>query len=262
MQSTSALLAAYDAQVRTALATRQPDGVSIDWDGPLMRVTGMHQGFVNYRDLAGLEGDALDEVIARTCAFFAERGDAFEWKTHRHDVPADLSDHLVTAGFVPGEVETVVIGEAAELVGTAEVPDGVEIRHVTEVADFVRIGAMESAVWGEDWYWLADDLAARQTADPDNIAVLIAEAGGHVVSAAWLVYNPGTEFAGLWGGSTLVPWRGKGIYRALVARRAELALSRGYRYLQVDASDDSRPILQRLGFEAVTSTTPYIWTPA
>ena len=28
-----------------------------------------------------------------------------------------------------------------------------------------------------------------------------------------------------------------------------------------DASDDSRPILERLGFVPVTATTPYIWSP-
>jgi hypothetical protein len=29
----------------------------------------------------------------------------------------------------------------------------------------------------------------------------------------------------------------------------------------VDASDDSRPILERLGFVAVTTTTPCVWSP-
>ncbi|MGH3226679.1 MAG: hypothetical protein ACRDPY_49715 [Streptosporangiaceae bacterium] len=43
--------------------------------------------------------------------------------------------------------------------------------------------------------------------------------------------------------------------------QADLAAERGVRYLQVDASDDSRPILQRLGFAAVTTTTPYVWAP-
>jgi hypothetical protein len=28
----------------------------------------------------------------------------------------------------------------------------------------------------------------------------------------------------------------------------------------VDASEESRPILERLGFVAVTTTTPYVWT--
>ena len=69
------------------------------------------------------------------------------------------------------------------------------------------------------------------------------------MNAAWLVYNQGTEFAGLWGGgSTLPGWRGRGIYRALVGRRAQLAAQLGVKYLLVDASAASRPILGRLGF--------------
>jgi len=53
-------------------------------------------------------------------------------------------------------------------------------------------------------------------------------------------------------------WRGRGVYRALVAHRARVAAERGYRYLQVDASDESRPILERLGFHPLTTTTPYV----
>ena len=82
-----------------------------------------------------------------------------------------------------------------------------------------------------------------------------------MISVAWLVRDPRSEFATLWGGATRPEWRGKGIYRALVARRARFAVSTGARYLQVDASDDSAPILQRLGFVAVATTTPYLWTP-
>jgi hypothetical protein len=52
------------------------------------------------------------------------------------------------------------------------------------------------------------------------------------------------------------------IYKATVAYRANLAAERGFRYLEVDASDDSRPILERLGFVPVTTTTPYVWRPS
>jgi len=69
---------------------------------------------------------------------------------------------------------------------------------------------------------------------------------------------PGTRFAGLWGGGTVEAWRGRGIYRALVAHRARIAADRGFPYLQVDASDESRPILERLGFARLTTTTPYV----
>lgn len=56
------------------------------------------------------------------------------------------------------------------------------------------------------------------------------------------------------------PW-GRGIYRALVAHRARIAAERGYRYLQVDASSESRPILHRLGFVPLSTTTPYTYRP-
>ncbi len=73
-------------------------------------------------------------------------------------------------------------------------------------------------------------------------SILVAEAGDTVVCAAWVRFRSATEFATLWGGATLPRWRGRGIYRALVAHRASLAAERGRRYLEVDASDDSRPI--------------------
>jgi GNAT superfamily N-acetyltransferase len=74
-------------------------------------------------------------------------------------------------------------------------------------------------------------------------------------------FPEGTEFGTLWGGATLPAWQARGIYRSLVAHRGRLAAAQGRRYLQVDASPDSRPILERLGFVAVTTTTPYVWSP-
>jgi GNAT superfamily N-acetyltransferase len=91
--------------------------------------------------------------------------------------------------------------------------------------------------------------------------VLAAEAGGQVVATGWIEFRPGSQFAGLWGGATLREWRGRGIYRALVARRAQLAAAREVPYLQVDASSNSAPILRRLGFQPIATTTPYVWTP-
>ena len=104
-------------------------------------------------------------------------------------------------------------------------------------------------------------LEAEREADADGLAIVVAESAGEVVCAGWVRFERGTEFATLWGGATLPAWRGRGIYRATVAHRANLAAERGFRYLEVDASDASRPILERLGFTAVTTTTPYVWSP-
>lgn len=49
------------------------------------------------------------------------------------------------------------------------------------------------------------------------------------------------------------------MFRALVAYRAARAAARGFRYLQVDASPDSEPILRRLGFVRLATTTPYTY---
>jgi GNAT superfamily N-acetyltransferase len=257
-----ALLRAYDEQMRGISHSERP-GVTIERDGPLLRVTGQYRGFINGpRDL-GVHGAEVDDLIARQRDFFAARGEAVEWKTRAHDLPADLTGRLRAAGFVPEDTETVVIGIAGDMATAPPLPAGVTLAQVTEDDGIRAITAMESEVWGEDWSWLADDLIARRDAAPDDIAIFAAreDAAGAVVSAAWIVFYPGTEFAGLWGGSTLAAWRGRGIYRALIAARARLAVARGVRYLQVDASDDSAPILRRLGFRAVTTTTPYVWTP-
>ena len=256
----AALLAAYDEQMRPAEVVNLPAGVRAERDGPIVRVVGQYRGFIGAPAVIDLGDDALDALIARQRDYFAARGEAVEWKTRAHDRPEDLTDRLRAAGFLPEPRETVLIGLADQLSGQRmPLPQAVSIRSTVAPADMRRIAAMESEVWHEDWSHLADDLIGR--VQTGTMVVFVAEAGGEVVSTAWLVFKPGTEFAGLWGGSTLAEWRGKGIYRALVARRADLAAERGARYLQVDASDDSRPILQRLGFVAVTTTTPYVWTP-
>jgi GNAT superfamily N-acetyltransferase len=256
------VLAAYDSQLRTRVPDPLPVGTSVEHDGPVVRFLGFAGGgFVLYRDLDGVTGDALDELIARQVRAFADRGEKFEWKLHGHDLPDDLPQRLLAAGFVPEDTETVVIGRVADVAAEPQLPDGVSLRAVTTRADFERIAEMERAVWGGDDNSLVEMLESERAADPEALTIVVAEADTTVVCAAWIRYEGDSEFATLWGGATLADWRRRGIYRATVAYRANLAAARGYRYLEVDASDDSRPILERLGFTPVTTTTPYVWSP-
>jgi GNAT superfamily N-acetyltransferase len=263
MHDPSKLLAAFDAQVRTHVPDPLPAGVEFERDGPLLRWYGIAgRGFVVYRDLGGLEGDALDDLISRQVRAFTERGEPFEWKLYGHDRPEDLPERLRAHGLVPEDRETVVIAPVAELAAEPRLPDGVTLREVTARPDLDRIAGLEHAVWGGEFpSWIADDLGAELAADPAGLAVVVAEAGDTTVCAAWIRFEQGTDFATLWGGATRREWRRRGIYRALVAYRASLAAERGFRFLEVDASDDSRPILERLGFTPVTTTTPYVWSP-
>ena len=253
----AALLALYDAQVRGSFAGRLPATWVAETDGPLTRCTTPRDGFVMLTaDASALSGEELVALVERTFAAFARAGCDFEWKTFDHD-RADLPPLLVERGALPEPHEALVLGETRLLAAEPVLPDGLRMREVTERRDLERIAAMEGEVWGEDWSWLADDLEERLGGD-DPVEVLVVEDGDLVVSAAWLVPLTGTEVAGMWGGSTLAAYRGRGIYRALVAARATSALAKGCTVLQVDASDDSRPILERLGLRTVGGTTPYV----
>jgi GNAT superfamily N-acetyltransferase len=154
-----------------------------------------------------------------------------------------------------------MIAAATEIADRPRLPEGVSLRSAIARRDLDRIAALEETVWSEDHGWLAESLEAEREAEPDALEMVIAEAGGTVVCAGWARFERGTEFATLWGGATLPVWRGRGIYRATVVHRASLAAQRDVRFIEVDASGDSRPILERLGFTAVTTTTPYVWSP-
>jgi len=260
MERTEALLAAFDAQARPEPPV-PPAGIWQEPDGPVLRVVGQERGFISAPRDTGARGAGLDRLIARQRDYFAARGDAVEWKTYDYDAPADLPARLRAAGFVPEEPETVLVALSTAIAVQAVLPDGVVLRQVTADADMRRIGAMESQVWRTGRDWASERLIREVAAAPDDYIVMTAETAGQVVAAGWVSFRPGSQFAGLWGGAALREWRGRGIYRALVARRAQIAAAREVRYLQVDASSDSAPILRRLGFQPLATTTPYVWTP-
>ncbi len=258
----ASLLRAYDGQLRRDAEVLSATDVT--FDGPLVRARYECSGFVSYRDLAGLEGAALDALIDRTLVHFRDETDVaeVEWKTRGHDAPADLGARLETAGFRAEPEETVMIGEASALAAPVDLPHEVMLRRLdpasaTFVEDVHRMAEMQAVAFGGGPS--GDDLLARLSHNEDRAEAWVAEVRGDVVCAGRLEVVPDTEFAGLWGGATLESWRGHGIYRALVSARAVSAVRRGVRYLQSDCTPMSRPILERSGLSQVTTTTPFVW---
>ena len=202
-------------------------------------------------DAATADGVVAEEVER----FRALPGDC-EWKHYHHDRFRALPVHLVGAGLRPGPVEAVMVAEAA-LVPPVAPPAGVSVVPVRDAAGVDAVVAVHEAAFGAPFGWLGERLLETLSRAPSRLDVVLALADGEPVCAGRTEYYPGTAFAGLWGGGTLPGWRGRGIYRALVSHRAEVARARGVRYLHVDAMPTSRPILERLGFVKLTSTTPY-----
>ncbi len=216
-----------------------------------------HQNTVEY---TALDEHSADGCIEAVVARFAALKHSIEWKVHAHDRPAGLGARLLAKGFEQGGRETLMVRP----VGTEDAPaspTGIDIRRVTDPAVLADLVAVESEVWADDNSWLATALAAELAEDPRALAIYIAYAGVAPVSTGWIRFHGGRAFATLWGGSTLKAYRSRGIYRALVGIRAALARSRGAAFLAVEASDDSRPILERNGFRALTVIDSYFWHP-
>jgi hypothetical protein len=259
----SQVLAEYDEQIRRSTA---PDGTgaTFESDGVVVRRIARpgHGGSGVY--WSALSADTADAVIAAQVAYFAARDEEFEWKLYDYDEPADLAARLLAAGFEPDDTESLMIGRLAEVrsaLRAADPPSGITIEQVTDAAGIDRLVAVHEEVFGRDESELRESLLARLASAGEPTGLVLAVADGQAVSAARVDISPGCRFAGLWGGGTLLPWRGRGIYRALVRYRAELAAQQGCQYLTVDAMDTSKPILERSGFAALATTTPYIWSP-
>ncbi|MEW2179623.1 GNAT family N-acetyltransferase [Streptomyces sp. NPDC005406] len=258
-----ALLAAFDREMREHARPDGP-GVRVERTDDLVRQLGTDQdwnGVVwSSPDLDAVRADAA--IAAQVAHCKALGYGEFEWKLYEHDRPADLGSRLLAAGFVPEEPETLLVAPVAELPTTVRLPDGVELRTVRDEGDVDLMVRAHELAFGTDSSRLRHQVLARLRDDPDHFVGVLAMAGDEPVSSARMELYRDTGFAGLWGGGTVEAWRGRGIYRALIAFRAEIAAERGYRYLQVDATEDSRPILQRLGFTALGTTTPYVYRRA
>ncbi|MFF4660866.1 GNAT family N-acetyltransferase [Streptomyces sp. NPDC001381] len=252
----AAILALYDRDMREGARPESSDA-RVERTGGVVRHVGGEGGW-NGVLWSDLDAAGADAAIAAQIAYFAGRGEEFEWKHHGHDQPADLGRRLLEAGFTAEPEETLMIGETSGQLGPAP---GRGAHRARDRAGVDLMAEANAKAFGRDASWLRDLVLARLAADPDAIVALVVLAGDEPVSSARMEMIPGTRFAGLWGGGTVPAWRGRGIYRALIAHRARIAAERGYRYLQVDASDQSRPILERLGFAALTTTTPYVYVP-
>jgi GNAT superfamily N-acetyltransferase len=208
-----------------------------------------------------LRPETADAAIAEQVRYFTELGREFEWKLYSHDAPADLGERLLKAGFTPEAAEAVMVASIADLPTEVVLPEGVTIKRVRDAADVRLLTSVHDDAFGRPSPRMEQQLLRQVAEDPDSLIALVVMAGDRPVCASRLEIHQGTEFASLWGGGTVPEWRGKGIYKATVAYRARIAAARGCRYLQVDASDDSRPILARLGFETLSTTAPFNYVP-
>lgn len=211
---------------------------------------------------AGLDADNADDVIAAELAAFRAMPaiTRLEWKLYDYDLPPDLQTRLAAHGFSIGEAEAICVLDLADLPDRLRQPPTHDVRRLTHLDQVAEVLAMKQAVWPEEeWVadgWLGQMLTESVTAPDPMLHVYIAYVDGVAISSGWIDLPPGRQFAGLWGGSTMPGFRGRGLYTALIAARAADAIAHGVRYLTIDASPMSRPIVERLGFQHMAWSWP------
>ena len=201
----------------------------------------------------------VEDAIREQIAYFESIGHDFEWKVYDHDTPADLKGRLLAHGFEAEEPDAIVALDLQEAPPVLLSPVTADVRRITDPEAISDVKNVEEQVWGEDFTDLARRLARQLREDAEHLSVYVAYVDGLAASTAWIVFHERGQFASLWGGSTLAEQRGRGLYTALVAVRTQEALRRGVRFLTVDASPMSRPILEKYGFQLLTYAHACKW---
>lgn len=212
--------------------------------------------FVLYSDLAGTDPDA---AIREQIAYFRPMNQPFSWKVFTHDRPADLADRLVTHGFQPDDDPgAIMVLDLSEVPTTLLAPVTADIRPITSRNQLGDVITVMERVWGSDFGWMWKRLGDHLEI-PGYLSISVAYVAGEPACAGRVYFYPGSQFAGLWGGSTVPEHRRRGLYTAVLAARIQEVIRRGRRYLTIDANPNSRPIVARHGFRLLTSATDYEW---
>jgi GNAT superfamily N-acetyltransferase len=217
---------------------------------------GDERGFIAY---SRLDEGTVQAAIESQIAHFEELGVDFEWKLYDYDTPTGLKGRLAQRGFDIGEDEAILFFDLEGLPERMRLPVQADVRRLEPGEPLDDVLTIQNEVWNTDHSTLVKHLKRTQEEHGELLSIYVTYVDGEPATAGWIEYYPGKPVAGLWGGSTRVAFRGRGLYKALLARRAQEALQRGVSYLTVDASPMSRPILEQLGFQLVAISNPCVW---
>jgi hypothetical protein len=191
-----------------------------------------------------------------------ERSVLIWWVDPEH---AWLASHLERCGLVnedtPG-FENVENAMALVQPPRGERSADVDVELVTTFDDFAAGERVQAQVFGIREAHDGDAeaellLRYEQYTTPGNPSRRFnARLDGRVVGTAAAVV--GDSGLNLFGGSVLSEARGLGVYRALIHARWALAVEYGTPYLTVQAGRMSRPIVERAGFEFLSSVRVYV----
>jgi hypothetical protein len=222
--------------------------------GGVVRLVGPAD-FIIWWDLG--EDDAPAAVASQAAAALSA-GKRLSWRVYEFDDPPGLPDCLRAAGFVAGDVGTLLFLDLATAAFPMP-PLGIRVERIVDEAGLDLYLRVAGEAFGEAEPGQREAFIPR-LGDPD-FPLCLALVDGAPAGGGRLEMTCGESFGYLFGGGVTPALRGRGAYQALVWARAAEARKRGLRYLATEARDTSRPILQRLGFVPISPQTTWVLSP-
>jgi GNAT superfamily N-acetyltransferase len=206
-----------------------------------------------------LDPDEVPETIAEVRSRIAEREHReASWWVGSSATPPDLVDRLRSHGLVPDE-RPGAEAHTTVLVLDREPPAGppeIETRRVESLEEFRLAGAIGRDAFGssreehEAWDAIAEERFQAERAGHAP-RVYLGFLDGRPVGIARALVADDCPAVLMIAGGVLPEARGRGVYRALVRARWDDAVAAGIPALCTNAGAMSRPILDRLGFQAI-----------
>ena len=200
-----------------------------------------------------------DEIIHAARAIFHARRLPMMWMIDPETEPPDFADHLARHDVHPDPRGSEFAVMVLPIDATIHAPAiaGLEIRDaLADLATFRSANAVAAEAFGADIPGDEPEVIAMHERRRLNLRaaghryLLLATIDGEPAGMAGIGVFPPAG-AAINGGSVRTKFRGRGVYRALLAARLQIARDSGVDGLSVWGGDMSGPILAKLGFEKV-----------
>ncbi|HKE15900.1 MAG TPA: GNAT family N-acetyltransferase [Kofleriaceae bacterium] len=235
-------------------AMLRPDTRVIERAGWYQLVTPSAPGtMLNEVLISQVAPDDADRAIEEVIATYAAVGHPVKWCVGPWTRPADLGDRLARRGFSSWEVRGMASATSTATGGR----EGVDEVGEEDVEAFVAATVLG---WSLPPEQTAAELATHRAAlraSPRQTHFFAARVGHEIVGTTGLLLRG--QYAYLFGAQVFPAFRGRGLYRALVAARLAFLAARGVSLAVTQArAATSAPILERLGFETVFRSRCYL----
>jgi len=194
-------------------------------------------------------GDAEASArIAATCGHYESVGVPFRWVLGPRSRPRDLRQRLLSAGFVPfNELSGLVLDlDGADV----PAPRDISVEEVDAPDPWVDVTARGWGMTEDARGRFRTGIERQLTAAPRIERLYVARREGVPIATAAMRVHAGVAY--LSGAVVLPDHRGRGAYRALLARRVQDLHALGLdRAVNLAVTTTSAPICLRVGFREV-----------